>query len=153
MWSPLTKSSTVTTFFQNDKIILLQNSQKNTNRTYVTELYFGFFFFFTLGKEKQRIIEILENISAEDKRNASNNEVCSDSSVPPVKDSPLYHFPSRRPHDVQKKLIKNCVLNLRTGALHLVHQSKKAVSSKQRKLQSTQGQGAPRETLGPCAVP
>lgn len=152
MWSPLTKSSTVTTFFQNDKIILLQNSQKNTNRTYVTELYFGFFFF-TLGKEKQRIIEILENISAEDKRNASNNEVCSDSSVPPVKDSPLYHFPSRRPQDVQKKLIKNCVLNLRTGALHLVHQSKKAVSSKQRKLQSTQGQGAPRETLGPCAVP
>lgn len=152
MWSPLTKSSTVTTFFQNDKIILLQNSQKNTNRTYVTELYFGFFFF-TLGKEKQRIIEILENISAEDKRNASNNEVCSDSSVPPVKVSPLYHFPSRRPQDVQKKLIKNCVLNLRTGALHLVHQSKKAVSSKQRKLQSTQGQGAPRETLGPCAVP
>lgn len=40
------------------------------------------FFFFTFGKEKQRIIEILENISAEDKRNASNNEVCSDRSVP-----------------------------------------------------------------------
>lgn len=127
MWSPLTKSSTITTFFQNDKIILLQNSQKNTNRAYVTELY-CVFFFFTLGKEKQRIIEILENISAEYKRNASNNEVCSDSSVPPVNDSPLYHFPSRRPQDVQKKLVKNCVLNLRTGAPHLVHQSKKAVS-------------------------